>query len=260
MVYSYRRYGGIKRSAVSAAFPYPKRRQLLGPVYGPVLPPNMRARRRLRRRNVRTAGFLGIERKFYDSNVASGTAIVAAAAGAEVDPTPDLLCLNAIAQGDGESNRDGRKCIVKSLQIQGVLYKSTVNDQADAVADSIVRVLVVQDTQTNGAQLNSEDVLLDGANDINAMYNLQYSKRFRILMDRKYKITASNSHNDAAATGSVGYQQVPFRFYKSMNMPVNFSNTTSNIANITDNSLHVIMVANAAGCSTYYQARVRFVG
>jgi len=215
--------------------------------------------RRLRRRNVRTAGFLGIEKKFYDSELA-GTAIAVGTAGSEVDPAGNLKCLNAITQGDGESSRDGRKCMLKSVQVRGNIYVTGLADQADAASGLVVRVLMVHDKQTNGAQLNAEDVLKDAGADINDMINMQYSRRFRILYDRTFSLRPVSTMTDGAATGSIAYEQMPFKIFKSLNMPVNYTGTTEDIANITDNSLHMIAIAGGAGANITYTARVRFVG
>jgi len=222
--------------------------------------PGVVQRARLRKRNMRTAGFLGIETKFYDTGIA-GTAIVATAAGAEMDPTPNILCLNAITQGDGESQRDGRKVILKSLQIKGMINADAVANAADPPAGRLIRILVVQDKQTNGAQLNSEDVIKDaGFLDVLSMRNLQYSKRFVVHYDKVIRMIPTATMEDGANTSSTSYANQGFKFFKNLNVPVNFTSTTEAIANITDNSFHVIALANDTGCNLFYQSRVRFVG
>jgi len=226
-----------------------------------VYPSAKRARMaRLRRRNIRTAGFLGIETKFYDTRKAP-TAFVTTTAGAELDPAANASCLNAITQGDGESARDGKKCVLKSVEIHGVVTGTLKQDQADSKLPIIARVLLVWDKQTNGAQLNSEDVLKDDAgSDYLSMRNLQYSSRFRILWDRTFVLQNSQSMTDGANTSSSVSQTRNFKIYKKLNIPVNFTGTTEDIANITDNSLHIIGVASITDASIEYYSRVRFVG
>jgi len=248
------RYSGYKRKAggvawnVGAGGGGSKRRRF---VVG-------RAGGRLRRRNVRTAGYLGIETKFWDK--AYDAAIVNTTAGAEADPAANSSCLNSISQGDGESNRDGRRCVVKSMQIRGYLQGTALGDQADVPPAVIVRVLVVKDCQTNGVQLNSEDVLSDPASEPLAMINLQHSRRFRILWDRTFVCPRNAAAEDGANTNSTTPTGHVFNIYKKMSMPVTFDGTTDDIANITDNSLHVIAFANTTGMTLRYTSRVRFVG
>lgn len=211
--------------------------------------------------NMRTAGFLGIETKFHDCYKAPA-AVVATTASAEQDPAANASCLNAIAQGDGESNRDGRKCLLKSLQIKGQINSTVQSDQADIVEPPMCRVVVVIDHQTNGAQLNSEDVLKDAAGlDMCSLKNLQYSRRFTTLYDQVHTLSPAVAGSDGACTMSVNFSPCYFQLYKKLNLPVNFTNTTSDIANIMDNSIHVIAIASGSGlCTLGYQSRVRFVG
>ena len=211
--------------------------------------------------NQRSAGFIGIEKKFFDSYVTNG-AIVNTCAGAEQDPAANASCLNAIAQGDGESSRDGRKCVIKSVQVKGLLKGVSLPDQPDATPSPEVRVVIFVDQQTNGAQCNSEDVLLDGAGiDVLSLRNMQYSRRFYTLFDRTYTMGAPTFITDGANTGSIVFGARPFSMFKKLNMEVNFTGTTADIANIADNSIHVLAIASGSGVATIsYQARVRFVG
>lgn len=211
-------------------------------------------------RNVRTGGFMGLEKKFLDSHRAS-TLVVDTAAGAECDPAANASCLNAIAQGDGESNRDGRKCTLVSVQIHGQVKMIPAADLADPRSAQHVVVLLVLDKQTNGAQLSSENVV-SAANEPNLFFqNLQYVQRFQILARRDIDIEDGNFMADGANTGSTGGAIRFFNIYKRLKIPVVFTGTTADIANISDNSLHVIAVATSSG-QVYmeYQARVRFLG
>lgn len=222
-----------------------------------------RARRvaagRLRRRNVRTAGYLGIETKFWDKTYSA--AVATTTAGAEADPAANSSCLNSISQGDGESNRDGRRCVLKKLILRGMLTLGPTADQADGISARVVRVLVVLDKQTNGVQLNSEDVLADSAGvDVLSMVNLQHSRRFRILWDRTFVLQPATAQTDGANTASIAHEGKYFSIVKNLNIPVTFDGTTDDIANITDNSLHVIAIANGGAPTLAYQSRVRFVG
>ena len=111
--------------------------------------------------NVRTGGLLGVETKFLDMAI-SAVAIPAPtdASGGELDPTGSGCtgCLSAPAQGDTASSRDGFKISMKSIQIEGAIYIAPQINQTIQDAMSYFFVALVLDTQTNGAQLNSEDV------------------------------------------------------------------------------------------------------
>ncbi len=211
--------------------------------------------------NPRTGGFIGMELKFLDTFLSNHT-VVETVAGSEIDMSSgSQLCLNAIAQGDGESNRDGRKCVLKSVQVRGKLHLATQADVANAEIGETCRILLVWDKQTNGAQLNSEDVLLDGSGvDLLSLRNLQYSQRFQVLAEEMVDLQWSNSQTDGTNTASVGGEAKHFEMFRKLNIPVVHTGTTGVVASISDNSLHLIAIAAGADITLSYQARVRFVG
>lgn len=216
--------------------------------------------------NARIGGFLGIEKKFYDTSRAA-VAIVAStdASGAEYDPAA-VNCLNAPAQGDGESNRDGRQIRMKSLLVRGAVYCPSQADQTAADVSPTVRVMAVLDTQTNGAQLNSEDVFTNpagsGTTATSPFRNLQYSKRFRVLASKKVQFPPFSPTWDGTNLEQCGQAK---DFQMSVNLKdlvVNFVGTTAGVASVADNSIHIIAYTNstAAAPTLSYNSRLRFVG
>ncbi len=203
----------------------------------------------------RTGGFLGIETKFIDYTYAS--AFVATMTGAEADPTT-ADSLSAIAQGDGESNRDGRKCTLISLHMRGHVQLDPVTGSS-ASSPKIMRVIVVWDTQTNGTQLNSEDVILAATHVEHGFRNLQFSKRFRILKDATFTLNPLAGAGDGTADDFAAVNR-SFKWNFKLGIPVIHKGTTAVVANITDNSLHVIAFASDINCALRYESRIRFVG
>ncbi len=208
--------------------------------------------------NARTGGFTGIETKFIDYTYGP-TAIATAQAGAEADPTT-ADCISAIAQGDGESNRDGRKAVLKSLHVRGNVTYSPIDDGTTIGDSAIVRVIIVQDTQTNAVQENAEDVILPATNVEHAFRNLQFSKRFRILKDFKFMLNIVAAAAGTATTVDSAGVSRNFAFDRDVNIPVIHKATTAVVGAITDNSVHVIAFASRAGLLMSYESRVRFVG
>lgn len=214
------------------------------------------------RPNARTGGFLGVENKFLDSSIAL-TVMSSTWAGGELDPAGGSLA--AIAQGDGESNRDGRKVTLTSIHVRGHLELQMAS-AASAGQAEVGTVYLVQDMQTNAAQLNAENVISDFTSAVggyeslpHAFQNLQYSKRFRIL--RKFT-TAMNPVAGAGNGTSNDFSggKYPFEWNVKVNIPVIHSGTTAAIGSITDNSIHVIGCGSSPNCKVAYVSRVRFVG
>ncbi len=205
----------------------------------------------------KSAGMMGVELKFVDHNVA-GTALATSTTGAELDSVSNVNCLNACAQGDSEQERDGRKCIMKSLHIRGRLALDAAAG-ATVASGRIVRILVVHDKQTNGAQFNSEDVLTGTGDPVTSHRNLRFTNRFRVLKDQIFHLNTQAAAGNGTANDSAAFLQY-FKWNFKLNIPTIYSNTTAVVASITDHSLHVIALADAAGVTMLYESRVRFVG
>lgn len=218
-------------------------------------------------RNIRTGGFLGIEKKFYDTfliagDIAGGTD----ATGGELDPSATLT-LNTVAQGDGESNRDGRLLNMDSLEIHGTIHIPGSADATTPNTPPLVFVACVLDKQANGAKLNSEDVFCNvGANASTAAQpfrNLEYHSRFRILKSKVFTMKMPEMVHDGTQYDKSG-QRTPFRWFINLKgMRVTYKNTTADIANITDNAISMVaFTSNVTGVDAdlHYAARLRFTG
>lgn len=226
------------------------------------------SRKRSTQRNRRVGGFLGIELKFYDQKLIGGTLTAPSdATGGEHDPSATVL-LNTVVQGDGESNRDGRRMTMRSIFVEGQVNIGSQSSKNTLDEGTQIFIALVLDTQTNGATINSEDVYVNpGANSITAaspLRNLQNSRRFKVLGTRKFVMQNATTTNDSGSTGGVIVSGMSkrFKFFKTLGHRVNFTGTTETVANISDFSLHII-----AWCSSTtfapkisYNSRLRFVG
>lgn len=216
--------------------------------------------------NARTGGFLGLELKFVDYSLSAFLVAPGDAAGGEADPAT-ALCLNAIAQGDGENQRDGRQAIVKSCYVAGNINVAAEADETDAHTSRNYYVALVMDTQTNGAQLNSEDVFTNpgaaATQACNVLRDMQYTQRFKVLDSVVLVSPPQYVVQDGAATGSISGYTIPFKLSWNGEMKVSFSGTTAAISAIQDNTLHIIAYASpniTQAPAIIYNSRVRFVG
>ena len=222
-------------------------------------PPSYRAAMagRYRAANIRTAGFNLMEKKYLDETKAA-TSIVATTAGAEVDPAT-VNCCNAIAAGAGESQRIGRNIKILSWHIKGTLIH-TAGAGATLKPSTVVRLILVLDKQTNGAQLNSEDVIEDAANVEHGYRNLQHITRFRILKDTTFTLNCATSAGDGAVNDSGETSRVfKYNFNFKKGLIAHYKSSTPSVADITNNSLHVICFASAVGDTIQYESRIRYV-
>ena len=257
-----RRSSSKKRKRRSRSFTPAKRRISFGGGGG-----------RLRSRNRRTAGFLGIEIKYYDSYVI-GSQLTTSTTQAGGLHNPLLLgipqALNNVAQGDGEQERDGRKMMMRSISINGHLNRNAIaSGPTDLEVAPDYFIALVLDTQANGAVLNSQDVYTNVSSlaslSTSPFRNLQYSQRFKVLATRRItgrQLTAGVI--DATGTGSfdIAGQFYPFRFDKKLAIPVLFTGTNATVANVVDNTLSILAWTsnNTNPTQISYNARLRFVG
>jgi len=214
--------------------------------------------------NMRTGGFLGIELKYKDSALVSHALVAPTdAAGGEADPAT-LLALNAIAQGDGEQERDGKQVCLKSCYVTGFVDVPALANQTAGGVVPTAYIALVLDKQTNAAQLNSEDVFTNpGASAVTAaspLRDLQYTSRFQVLDSvciEPKMIAASYDGTNIEAFGT----RVPFKLSWSGDIITNYVGTNAVIASIQDHSLHLVAFTGpAVGATLSYNSRVRFVG
>ncbi len=207
--------------------------------------------------NPRTGGDMGMELKFLDTTFAQA-AIATTVAGGEIDPASSVLTISAPAQGDGESSRDGRKVVIKTIRVRGNVISDVLADQTAGKLGAVVKIALVLDTQSNGAQLNAEDVFAVGNHNELWFRNLRFERRFKVLAIQTIEVGWNPAFDgtNLEMNGETKHWKMDF----NVNTPVTFTATTGVVASVSDNSYHLIAVSSQADTSIEYDARVRFVG
>lgn len=156
-----------------------------------------------------------------------------------------IVQLTNIPQGDTTITRDGSNLKILSIYVN-ILIR--INGSA---ANSNIRVALVQDTQTNQAIYTTADILSDVTNieSVVSPLNLDNQFRFRILHNKVYNI--SDSANKTAVC----------KIYKKLNMRLRYDASTSAIADLTSNSLSLLLISNEATNEPTFTGvtRLRFV-
>lgn len=210
---------------------------------------------------------IGVEKKFYDTSL-TATSLVSPtdASGAEFDPSATSM-ISTPSVGDGEQNRDGKRIIIKSVYIKGSLRMPQLEAAVDPHPGCRAYVALVIDAQSNGAQMNSEDCFKNTSASASQahlpMRNLLFGSRFRVLKDEVYDLTPISSAGTVVNDFNSAAVIRDFEWFLPMDQVVNFNaGTTASIANVIDNSLHIIAFVNStSGVPTIaYNARIRFIG
>lgn len=229
-------------------------------IYPAAGPRTMMVARRAGFTNVRTGGYMDMEKKFVDYEM-TDDAFTTTWSVME-DATAD--CISAVSQGDGESQRDGRTYHIRSLHMKFFVSRASAESATNPPVDMIWRILVVLDKQTNGAQLTATDVMdAGGTDDVLSFRNLQFTRRFQVLADMK-GVLKPQMVNEGAINlfaNGISYSH-PRSFNRTFKTPlkVTTSGTTAVIAAIQDYSIHVIGISTSTSCLLSYASRLRFSG
>ncbi len=164
---------------------------------------------------------------------------------------------NVIAQGTTESERVGRKLIVKGI---GWRWHMTLATTATATETSdIVRIILFLDKQANGATATVTGILESA--DYQSFNNLANKSRFRVLMDRTYAFSAkAGSGRGSTDTLSYGECAKQDSFYKRCNIPIEYDNSASTgvITSIRSNNIGVMTLSHSGHVQFLSKMRLRF--
>lgn len=190
------------------------------------------------------------ESKFFDTDIAE---LTTAAAGALFPTTNNSLVL--MQQGNGDSNRIGRKVTVTSVHIHG---RVRIVAAADLDLNAVVRIILFEDKQCNGANATVAGILDTGAaQDFLAFRNLDQTGRFRVLKEIIKPINASGGSGNGTTDKSVGTCDY-FSMNVKCNIPILYSASTGAVSDLASSNIALLVIADTTDAKVVMQARVRY--
>lgn len=137
--------------------------------------------------------------------------------------TDSALIPSAIGAGYGQIN--GNKYYINKLRVKGFVNCTPSTDQADVPSASATRLVLVMDTQPQGAQAQGENVFTDMGTAIQANYSFLAMAagsggRFRILKDKLFVHQPGPVGTDGASTMSVNRTGFNFKFNINFKKPL----------------------------------------
>lgn len=180
--------------------------------------------------------------------------------------TAAFKLLNAIQEGSGFFNRIGRKINLKSLMVTVDIEKSLAN--VANVDPQFARVVFLYDAQPNGAAPVYSDVMQDveqaGAPSVNvySSLNLNNRDRFRVLLDKKFKLPGCGIGGGPLVTGdntvyemnSSSLKIVKYLKLKGIETMYKSTSSPSTISDIATGALWCMVIgedSNATGSQAY---------
>ncbi len=163
-----------------------------------------------------------------------------------------------IDQGTGESQRLGRKITVKQISWRMDIVMPEFDAVADPANEDVVRIILYQDKQTNGAAAVVGDIL-ESAN-YQSFNNLANKSRFRTLMDRTYAINTSALASDGAGVVSGSGMTIADTFFKKCNIVIEYDNSGTDGAITTQrsNNIGVLSISKSGIGKFLSQMRIRY--
>ncbi len=234
--------GGRKRTRPAGGRPLLKRaRTTLPPAWGRSRPAGRRAT-------------TNVELKFLDVDWDE------AAANQSAGVISNTSSLVFIGQGVTESTRIGRKAVIKNIGWRGQLQLNGTDASATIQIAQTVRLMLVQDTQCNGAAPTVTGVggVLASAN-YQAFNNLVNKGRFRVLMDKVVTLNPQAGAGNGTANDTSSVQE-NFTWFKACDIPIEYSGVTdpSVIADIRTNNIFGILINSGTGSVVQMDSKLRF--
>lgn len=168
--------------------------------------------------------------------------------------TANLALLNGCDDGATSTTRVGRKIIITSLawRWQGSVAPTTTGASG-------LRLLIVRDSQANGAAPVATDVLQ--VDTIYSMMNLDNSKRFKVLVDHLVPCVGTSGPQSWNEKGFLQFEK-PSKNKPGLEVVFN-NNSTATITSIQTGSIYALFYQNgsllvASPASNLY-TRFRFI-
>lgn len=212
------------------------------------------------------------ERKFWDTVVIDRAinTVTTTFSGAMADPTT-LNCLFTPITGAEMYNRIARKTYVHKISVVGRISLPVVSNATtlDVLAPLTIRLILCIDKQTNGAQMNSQDLIgaLSGVtgDTIDLYQNPAFFGRFQVLKDKRFVLqnaaTAVEQNFILDRQGLTTLFKWVVKFRKPIVVHYNNVNVGT-VGDVVDNSFHFLAAVQTPSNSSIpilnYRARTIF--
>ncbi len=193
-----------------------------------------------------------IEQKYHNDTQAA--AVVPTQATAIITSV-----IGGIAQNVSATGRVGTRAFVWNIDIRGafVLPAGTAESGGD-----IIRCMVVQDKQSNGATPSIAEVLdVTGTEPIYAFRNLENTRRYNILMDKTVSLEYDAAGGNGTAIETVQIRKL-FSFSKhfesGLKVVYDTLDATGADNKIMDNNVWVMVFSRRGAPTVEWESRVRY--
>ncbi len=143
---------------------------------------------------------------------------------------PSFVPLVAVAQGDDDSDRNGLQITLRRLHMRFTVERGNT--------DSLLRVIVFRDRQSNGLTPTLNQVLQRTATVTEAMVSPKsndFRRRFTFLSDRIHQVSLGRG------------EQIQFRVSHKLSNKVIYSDDLAIVASVQSGMIWLLMLSSGAG-------------
>lgn len=167
--------------------------------------------------------------------------------------------------GAALNQRVGRKIRIHKIKVHGTIFVAQQAAQAAADACTKLRIVLVQDKQTNAAQMTGAQLFNDATNGNTTLQSFQNPNnfgRFHVLKDKMMSISNLNLTGSPTTADVIqASARYNFKFNVNFKTPVEVHFNATNggtVADIVDNSFHLLAACdnNAYAPQLSYYSRV----
>lgn len=163
------------------------------------------------------------------------------------------------------NGRIGRKVKVMKIKVHCFINVPVQAAQGAADTSTLIRAMLVQDTQTNAANMTGAQLMNDAgiaSTTVNSFQNPNNFGRFRVLKEKQMTLSDLNLAGSPTAADLIQNGKV-FAWKWSVKYPVgcqvNFNATNGGtIADVIDNSWHIIIGTNSIAYAPTFACYSRF--
>lgn len=159
-----------------------------------------------------------------------------------------------IAQGTNQSQRDGKRVVLKSILVRG-LVSWAVGSYQEAM-----RFVIVLDKQCNGANPVWTDVFQD--DEVWSPYNMENTRRFVVLKDWYITQPVGTTISNFVDPIQTMCHDTIVKWYKRCNIPIDYSSTTGVLTERRSNNIVWMARGDELHNSSTFSGhiRLRFTG
>ncbi len=177
--------------------------------------------------------------------------IAALTAAGQFVPTTGTL--NVLVAGVGESQRVGRKVIIRKILLKYNLNLFAGISQAN---HEDVRVILYKDKQANGAIATVTTILQ--TDNFQSFRNMENTGRYQVLYDKLHAINHAAAGGNGTAIETVTTTR-NYSFYKDCNIPIEYSGADGLIDKVRTNNLGILILGATGGvCKFEGICRLRY--